>query len=111
MNLTSILEELPGIGPVKRRALLKTLGSLRAVRQASVETLSTVPGLSARDVRAIRGFFDALDAPLPEDASLEEEGARAQHSPAASDLRPARETHAGGRSASEAAPERRDATE
>ena len=61
--MTSILEELPGIGPTKRRALLKTLGSLRAVRNARLEELVGVPGVSERDARAIRGFFDALMAP------------------------------------------------
>ena len=65
LNMTSILEELPGIGPGKRRALLKTLGSLRAVRGASVETLAAVPGISPKDAQAIRGFFAALtDAQL-----------------------------------------------
>lgn len=63
VNLTSILEELPGIGPGKRRALLKTLGSLRAVREASVEALLEVPGVSRKDAEAIRRFFDALAAP------------------------------------------------
>lgn len=66
VNLTSILEELPGIGPGKRRALLKTLGSLRAVRTASREALAEVPGISERDAAAIRAFFDALTAPDPE---------------------------------------------
>jgi excinuclease ABC subunit C len=66
VNMTSILEELPGIGPGKRRALLKTLGSLRAVRQASLEELAAVPGLSARDAEAIRRFFDTLTALEPE---------------------------------------------
>jgi excinuclease ABC subunit C len=65
INMTSILEELPGIGPTKRRSLLKTLGSLRAVRNASVEELSTVPSISDRDARQIRRFFDALSAPEP----------------------------------------------
>ncbi|MDH3521171.1 MAG: excinuclease ABC subunit UvrC [Myxococcales bacterium] len=58
-NFTSILEELPGIGPSKRSALLKHLGSLRAVREASAEALAAVPGISLRDARVIRGFFDA----------------------------------------------------
>jgi excinuclease ABC subunit C len=66
VNLTSILEELPGIGPGKRRALLKELGSLRGVRKASLEELRAVSGISARDAGAIRGFFDALTAPEPE---------------------------------------------
>jgi excinuclease ABC subunit C len=63
VNMTSILEELPGIGPGKRRALLKTFGSLRAVRAASVEALAAVPGISQRDAGRIRGFFEALQSP------------------------------------------------
>jgi len=59
LNFTSILEELPGIGPGKRRALLKELGSLRAVREASVETLRGVPGVSERDAECIARFFAA----------------------------------------------------
>jgi excinuclease ABC subunit C len=61
-NLTSILEEIPGIGPGKRRALLRQLGSLRAVREASALELARVPGISERDARTLRGFFEALDA-------------------------------------------------
>jgi excinuclease ABC subunit C len=60
LNMTSILEELPGIGPGKRRALLKGLGSLRAVRNASVEALAAVPGISGRDAQGIFDFFQAL---------------------------------------------------
>jgi len=66
VNLTSILEELPGIGPTKRRALLKTLGSLRAVRNASLEELAGVQGISEKDAASIRRFFDALTAPESE---------------------------------------------
>jgi excinuclease ABC subunit C len=61
VGLTSILEELPGIGPVKRRALLRQLGSLRAVRRASEAELAAVPRISARDAALIRRFFDALE--------------------------------------------------
>jgi excinuclease ABC subunit C len=61
-NFTSILEELPGIGPKKRRALLAELGSLRAVRAAPAERLAAVPGITPRDAETIRGFFDALRA-------------------------------------------------
>ena len=59
LGMTSILEELPGIGPTKRRALLRHLGSLRAVRSASEEALAAAPGVSARDAATIRGFFQA----------------------------------------------------
>jgi excinuclease ABC subunit C len=67
VGLMSILEEIPGIGPGKRRALLKHLGSLRAVREADEAALAGVPGIGAADAAAIRGFFDALEAP-PSDA-------------------------------------------
>ena len=58
-GLTSVLQDIPGIGPGKRRALLKHLGSLRAVRDAAVETLEAVPGLSRRDAETVRRFFEA----------------------------------------------------
>jgi excinuclease ABC subunit C len=59
-TFTSILEELPGIGPKKRRALLHELGSLREIRNATPQRLAKVSGLSERDVAVIRGFFDSL---------------------------------------------------
>jgi excinuclease ABC subunit C len=62
-GLVSVLEEVPGIGPGKRRALLRELGSLRAVREASVERLRAVPGISERDAVALRAFFDSLARP------------------------------------------------
>ena len=61
-NFASILEELPGIGPGKRRALLTALGSLRGVREATLEVLAAVPGISPRDAQTIAGFFAALRA-------------------------------------------------
>jgi excinuclease ABC subunit C len=70
-NLASVLEELPGIGPTKRKALLRGLGSLRAVRSASEAELAAVPGISARDAAAIQRFLRALDAPELPDAPAE----------------------------------------
>src|SRR5690606_38332708 len=52
-NLSSILQEIPGIGPGKRRALLRALGSLRAVREAPVERLAAVSGVGEADARRI----------------------------------------------------------
>jgi excinuclease ABC subunit C len=42
----SFLEEIPGLGPVRRRELLKAFGGLQGVRQASVEDLARVQGIS-----------------------------------------------------------------
>jgi len=65
LALRSVLEELPGIGPVKRRALLRTLGSLEAVKSASEEELARVPKISRADAELIARFFAAPAAPLP----------------------------------------------
>lgn len=43
---TSILEEIPSIGPKRRQNLLKYLGGLQQVQQASIEQLASVPGIS-----------------------------------------------------------------
>jgi excinuclease ABC subunit C len=62
-GMTSILEELPGIGPVKRKALLRELGSLRAVRSASEVELISVPGISPRDAALLHHFFEGEEKP------------------------------------------------
>lgn len=61
-QLRSILDELPGIGPVKRRALLRTLGSLEKVRSASQAELEAVPKLSKADAALVHRFFQAQAA-------------------------------------------------
>lgn len=56
-GLRSILEELPGIGPVKRRALLRELGSLERIRNASEEQLAAVRSISRADAEMLSRFF------------------------------------------------------
>jgi excinuclease ABC subunit C len=85
-GLTSVLEEIPGIGPGKRRALLRELGSLRAVREASAERLREVTGLSVRDAETIRAFFEGLTGEGGSAAEGVGEGSSVPKE--ASDLRP-----------------------
>jgi excinuclease ABC subunit C len=42
----SALDAVPGIGPARRRALLRAFGSAAGVRRASVAELEAVPGIS-----------------------------------------------------------------
>ncbi len=56
-SLRSTLEEIPGIGAVRRRALLQHLGSLRRVKEASLEELSEVPGLGKKAALDVYRFF------------------------------------------------------
>jgi excinuclease ABC subunit C len=44
-GVASQLDSVPGVGPARRRALLKAFGSLDAIRAASVEQLAAVPGI------------------------------------------------------------------
>jgi len=45
-TLHSQLEEIPGIGPTRRKQLLKQFGSLKRIKQASVTELAAAPGIS-----------------------------------------------------------------
>jgi excinuclease ABC subunit C len=49
----SIMDELPGIGPARKRALLKHFGSPDAVLSASREELERVPGLPQKVARTL----------------------------------------------------------
>lgn len=53
----SILDELPGIGPTRRRALLRTLGSLERIRSATLSELEAVPKLGRRAAATVHRFF------------------------------------------------------
>jgi excinuclease ABC subunit C len=53
----SLLDELPGIGPARKRALLAHFGSPEAIVSASREELQAVPGLPAKVARALHGHL------------------------------------------------------
>jgi excinuclease ABC subunit C len=44
-RITSDLDDIDGLGPRRRRQLLKHFGSVSAIREASLEDLARVPGL------------------------------------------------------------------
>jgi len=53
LGMASQLDSIPGIGPVRRKALLKHFGSVDKIRDASIEELRTiVPEDAARSVKA-----------------------------------------------------------
>ena len=53
----SLLEEIPGIGPSRKKSLLKHFGSLKAIQHASLEDLCIAPGMNAALAAAIHNFF------------------------------------------------------
>ncbi len=54
---TSPLDEMPGIGPRRKRALLNHFGSAKAVSQAGLSDLETVPGISTAMAKQIYAHF------------------------------------------------------
>jgi excinuclease ABC subunit C len=51
------LQEIPGIGPTRKRALLNHFGTLKAIERASLGDLTKVPGINADTARRIYNFF------------------------------------------------------
>ncbi|MGZ4466803.1 MAG: helix-hairpin-helix domain-containing protein, partial [Nocardioides sp.] len=50
----SLLDEVPGLGEVRRKTLLKHFGSLKKLRLATVEEIAMVPGIGERTATAIK---------------------------------------------------------
>jgi excinuclease ABC subunit C len=59
-GLRSSLDDIPGVGPVTKRALLRHFGSLKKVKEASQEDLVALKEVPPRVAAAIREHFDAL---------------------------------------------------
>jgi excinuclease ABC subunit C len=51
------LQEIPGIGPTRKRALLHHFGTVKAIERASLPDLAEVPGINAKTARKIYDFF------------------------------------------------------
>jgi excinuclease ABC subunit C len=51
------LQEIPGVGPSRKRALLHHFGTLKAIERAAMSDLAEVPGISAETARKIYDFF------------------------------------------------------
>jgi excinuclease ABC subunit C len=57
--VTSELDEIPGIGAARKRALLNHFGSARGVKQAGLEDLQVAPGISKEIAKRVYAFFHA----------------------------------------------------
>lgn len=56
-GLQTILDEVPGIGQVKKKALLKVFGSLPKIQEASLDDLLQIKSLTHQDAQRIFAFF------------------------------------------------------
>ncbi len=53
------LDEIAGIGPTRKRALLHHFGTVKAIQRAALEDLAKTPGVNAATARAVYDFFHA----------------------------------------------------
>ena len=60
-TIQSVLDQIPGVGPTIRTNLLKSLGSARRIRDASVAELAAVPKVTPKLAQRIHDFFHPSD--------------------------------------------------
>ncbi|MFR3032187.1 MAG: helix-hairpin-helix domain-containing protein, partial [Blautia sp.] len=65
-QVRSILDDVPGIGPTRRKALMRKFKSLEAVRDASFEELAKTESMNERSARQVYEFFHKNEIPVEE---------------------------------------------
>lgn len=58
LGLASQLDSIPGIGPTRRKALLKHFGSMDKIREASLEDLMTVKGMNEVAAKSVKAHLE-----------------------------------------------------
>jgi excinuclease ABC subunit C len=53
-SLRSALDDLPGVGPKRKRALLRAFGSVKGIKGATVDELASVPGMTRRTAQLVK---------------------------------------------------------
>lgn len=61
LGLTSRLDSIPGIGPARRKALIKRFGSLEGILNAPVEELTSLPGITAELAGRIKDLIELVE--------------------------------------------------
>lgn len=56
-QVKSVLDDIPGIGPARRKALMRQFKDIESVRSATVEMLEKTPRMNRRAAEAVYGFF------------------------------------------------------
>jgi len=58
LGLASQLDSIPGIGPTRRKALLKHFGSMDKIREASLEELAAVKGMNETSAKSVKAHLE-----------------------------------------------------
>ena len=58
----SLLDPVPGLGPARRKALMKQFGSVKRMRAASIDELAEVPGIGRATAQSIASALEESSA-------------------------------------------------
>jgi excinuclease ABC subunit C len=58
LGLASQLDSIPGIGPTRRKALLKHFGSVDKIREASIEEMLKVKGMNETAAQSVKAHLE-----------------------------------------------------
>jgi excinuclease ABC subunit C len=61
VQVKSILDDIPGVGDKRRKALMRHFGSIEAVREATVEELAQADSMNQRAARQVYDFFHSIE--------------------------------------------------
>ena len=53
-SIASALDLVPGVGPKRRRMLIRRFGSVKGIREASLEDIAAVPGMTMKMARTVK---------------------------------------------------------
>ena len=53
----SILDDIPDIGPTRRKALMRHFKDIEAIKEATIEALTAAPGMNAKSAQSVYDFF------------------------------------------------------
>ena len=69
----SILDDIPGIGPARRKALMRTFDSLDEIKNAEVEDLKKIPSMDEKSAKNVYNFFRGSEKEDTEATLMEEQ--------------------------------------
>jgi excinuclease ABC subunit C len=61
----SVLNQIPGIGPTRRRALIRHFGSTQSIKDATIEELLAAPSMNTAAAKAVYVYFHSVDTASP----------------------------------------------
>ena len=72
-QVRSVLDDIPGVGPARRKALMRHFRSIEEIKEAGVDELAALPELNRKAAQDIYRFFHEADSAGPDDAAQRNE--------------------------------------